>query len=474
MKRRAILFFLLFLLQMGSVPTLAAEPTVAAQGAALIDGKTGRLLWGKNADVPLAMASTTKIMTAILVLERARLTEVVTVSKNAAQQPKVHMSLQEGEQWQVGDLLSAMLLRSYNDAAVALAEQVSGNVAKFCAEMTKKAKEIGARDTVFGSPNGLDSHLTAEQHHSTAYDMALLGRYAMQNQKFREIVSAQYWDVPPTNKDSDGYHLENANRLIHKGEKDTQSYLYQYATGIKTGDTDQAGRCIVASARKDGVELICVLFGDPQGDKYRYTRFENAPKFFNWGFENYSSVSVSELNLQSSFSVPVENGAFEDGGGLTATADVSGKIIAGTRDFVSGVISSKDTITPNVTYRDGAAALTAPIAAGDEVGTVTYTCNGAAILTATLTADNSVDEIGNMISANPSESPLIFDPGASDTGSPWLFWVLIAVAILAIFMIIRIIILRSNRRRRRRRRGAAARSRTAAPIRSRSRSRRFR
>ena len=129
MKRRAILFFLLFLLQMGSVPTLAAEPTVAAQGAALIDGKTGRLLWGKNADAPLAMASTTKIMTAILVLERARLTEVVTVSKNAAQQPKVHMSLQEGEQWQVGDLLSAMLLRSYNDAAVALAEQVSGIVA---------------------------------------------------------------------------------------------------------------------------------------------------------------------------------------------------------------------------------------------------------------------------------------------------------------------------------------------------------
>ena len=179
MKRRAILFFLLFLLQMGSVPTLAAEPTVAAQGAALIDGKTGRLLWGKNADAPLAMASTTKIMTAILVLERASLTEVVTVSKNAAQQPKVHMSLQEGEQWQVGDLLSAMLLRSYNDAAVALAEQTSGNVAKFCAEMTKKAKEIGARDTVFGSPNGLDSHLTAEQHHSTAYDMALIGAYAL-------------------------------------------------------------------------------------------------------------------------------------------------------------------------------------------------------------------------------------------------------------------------------------------------------
>ena len=215
MKRRAILFFLLFLLQMGSVPTLAAEPTVAAQGAALIDGKTGRLLWGKNADAPLAMASTTKIMTAILVLERASLTEVVTVSKNAAQQPKVHMSLQEGEQWQVGDLLSAMLLRSYNDAAVALAEQVSGNVAKFCAEMTKKAKEIGARDTVFGSPNGLDSHLTAEQHHSTAYDMALIGAYALENETFREIIAQQEIYV----SDLTGKHscsVTNADRFLQE------------------------------------------------------------------------------------------------------------------------------------------------------------------------------------------------------------------------------------------------------------------
>ena len=213
MKRRAILFFLLFLLQMGSVPTLAAEPTVAAQGAALIDGKTGRLLWGKNADAPFAMASTTKIMTAILVLEQASLTEVVTVSKNAAQQPKVHMSLQEGEQWQAGALLSAMLLRSYNDAAVALAEQVSGDVAKFCAEMTKKAKEIGARDTVFGSPNGLDSHLTAEQHHSTAYDMALIGAYALENETFREIIAQQEIHV----SDLTGGHLcsvTNADRFF--------------------------------------------------------------------------------------------------------------------------------------------------------------------------------------------------------------------------------------------------------------------
>lgn len=255
MKRRAILFFLLFLLQMGSVPTLAAEPTVAAQGAALIDGKTGRLLWGKNADAPLAMASTTKIMTAILVLERASLTEVVTVSKNAAQQPKVHMSLQEGEQWQVGDLLSAMLLRSYNDAAVALAEQTSGSVEKFCAEMTKKAKEIGARDTVFGSPNGLDSHLTAEQHHSTAYDMALIGAYALENETFREIIAQQEIYV----SDLTGKHscsVTNADRFLQE---------YSGALGIKTGYTNRAGHCFVGAAERDGVRLVSAVLGSGWG-----------------------------------------------------------------------------------------------------------------------------------------------------------------------------------------------------------------
>ena len=287
MKRRAILFFLLFLLQMGSVPTLAAEPTVAAQGAALIDGKTGRLLWGKNADVPLAMASTTKIMTAILVLERARLTEVVTVSKNAAQQPKVHMSLQEGEQWQVGDLLSAMLLRSYNDAAVALAEQVSGNVAKFCAEMTKKAKEIGARDTVFGSPNGLDSHLTAEQHHSTAYDMALIGAYALENETFREIIAQQEIYV----SDLTGKHscsVTNADRFLQE---------YSGALGIKTGYTNRAGHCFVGAAERDGVRLVSAVLGSGWGDVGKQKKWTDTKALMDYGFavfHPYEAVQAGE------------------------------------------------------------------------------------------------------------------------------------------------------------------------------------
>ncbi|MBR4113157.1 MAG: D-alanyl-D-alanine carboxypeptidase, partial [Anaerotignum sp.] len=137
--KRILSVLLLFLLSAATV--FGAEPNVAAQGAALIDGKTGRLLWGQNAEEPMAMASTTKIMTAILVLENCDLGEIVTVSKNAAHQPEVHMELKEGEEWKAGDLLSAMMLRSYNDAAVALAEHVSGTVEDFCEEMTEKAKE---------------------------------------------------------------------------------------------------------------------------------------------------------------------------------------------------------------------------------------------------------------------------------------------------------------------------------------------
>ena len=140
------LLLLLFLLS--ATPVFASEPNVAAQGAALIDGKTGRLLWEKNGEESFAMASTTKIMTAILVLENTDLEDIVTISKNAAHQPEVHMDLKEGEQWKVGDLLLAMMLRSYNDAAVALAEHVSGDVESFCERMTEKAKKIAAAYSV--------------------------------------------------------------------------------------------------------------------------------------------------------------------------------------------------------------------------------------------------------------------------------------------------------------------------------------
>jgi len=164
-------------------------PRIAAQGAVLVDGDSGRVLWGKNEDVPLTMASTTKIMTAIVILEHGNLDDMVKVSQKAANAAKVRMGLSVDEEVREEDLLYAMMLRSYNDAAVALAEHLGGSVEGFCNMMTEKAKEIHAKDTVFNSPNGLDSNLSFEQHHSTAYDMALIARYALANPKFVEIIN---------------------------------------------------------------------------------------------------------------------------------------------------------------------------------------------------------------------------------------------------------------------------------------------
>lgn len=278
--KRITLLLLLFLLS--ATPVFAGEPKVAAQGAALIDGKTGRLLWEKNGEEPFAMASTTKIMTAILVLENADLEDTVIISKNAARQPEVHMDLKEGEQWKVGDLLSAMMLRSYNDAAVALAEHVSGSVEQFCGEMTKKAAEIGAKDTVFGSPNGLDSHLTDAQHHSTACDMSLIGAYALENETFREIVALQEISVA----DIEGKHTcntTNADRFLRE---------YSGALGIKTGYTNKAGHCFVGAAEREDVLLISTVLGSGWGTAGKEKKWTDTKALMDYGFDTFHSYEA--------------------------------------------------------------------------------------------------------------------------------------------------------------------------------------
>ena len=262
----------------------AAEPRVTAQGAALLDAETGRLLWGKNEEEPLEMASTTKIMTAILVLEKGNPNDVVTVSKHAARQPDVQMGLKEGEQWYEQDLLTAMMLKSYNDAAVALAEQISGSVEAFCQEMTEKAKAIGAKDTVFGSPNGLDSHLTKDQHHSTAYDMGLIAGYALQNPTFRQIVatpSETFTDV--SGKIS--HTSVNTDRFLQ---------MYSGALGVKTGYTNKAGNCFVGAATQDEVTLVSVVLGCGWGEAGKQAKWMDTKALMDYGFDTYEKQTVAK------------------------------------------------------------------------------------------------------------------------------------------------------------------------------------
>ncbi|KXL52561.1 D-alanyl-D-alanine carboxypeptidase DacB precursor [Anaerotignum neopropionicum] len=274
MRRAGIFILLLFLC---CSIAYGAEPSVGAQGAALVDGNTGRLLWGKNEEEPLAMASTTKIMTAMIILENAKLDDVVTVSKNAANQPEVHMDLKTGEQWRVGDLLSVMMLRSYNDTAVALAEHVSGSVEAFCELMTKKAAEIGAADTVFGSPNGLDSQIPFAKHHSTAKDMALIAAYALKNEEFCRIIALSGVTIyEVTGKRQ--CNVTNADRFLQE---------YQGAMGVKTGYTNKAGHCFVGAAEQNGVRLVSAVLGSGWGNTGKEKKWTDTKAIMNYGFATF-------------------------------------------------------------------------------------------------------------------------------------------------------------------------------------------
>jgi D-alanyl-D-alanine carboxypeptidase (penicillin-binding protein 5/6) len=205
------------------------------------------------------------------------LDEIVTISKNAAHQPEVHMDLQEGERWKAGDLLSAMMLRSCNDAAVALAEHVSGDVSFFCKAMTEKAGKIGAEDTVFGSPNGLDSHLDDAEHHSTAYDMALIGAYALGNDKFREIIMQPEIYI----SNMEGKHncsITNTDRFLQE---------YSGAIGVKTGYTKRSGRCLVSAACRDGLTLLAVTLDAPDD-------WNDHMQLLDYGYSLYSRITLCE------------------------------------------------------------------------------------------------------------------------------------------------------------------------------------
>ncbi len=264
-------------------------PSVYAKGAVLIDGDSGRVLWGKNESEPLTMASTTKIMTAIIVLEEGNIDDMVTVSSRAAKSPQVRMNLTAGEQIREEDLLYAMMMKSYNDAAVALAEHVGGSVEEFCDKMTQKAKEIGAEDTVFGSPNGLDSHLTFEQHHSTAKDMALIARYALQNDKFVEIVNTHSITLPLKGGEGKQYTITNPNRFLQE---------YNGAIGVKTAYTNKAGQCFVGAAKRDDITLITTVLASGWGQEGREQKWKDTKALMDYGFSNYKKEVIAEKGQQ--------------------------------------------------------------------------------------------------------------------------------------------------------------------------------
>ena len=261
------------------------EPKVYAQGAVLIDFKTGRVLWQKNMNEELPMASTTKIMTAILALESGMLEDVTVASKRASSAPQVKMGIKEVEKHRLYDLLYPLMLMSANDAAIVIAEHIGGSVEGFAQMMNEKAKEIGALNTEFVTPNGLDEG----NHHSTAYDMALIARYALNNEEFVEIINTPSITIPLKNNDEKSYTFNNKNRLLKE---------YEGAIGVKTGFTGKAGNCFVGAAQRNGMELISVVLASGWGNSGKERKWSDTKNILNYGFENYqiSEVITEDVN----------------------------------------------------------------------------------------------------------------------------------------------------------------------------------
>lgn len=266
---KLIIFALTVSLIIANIPQkVDAAVSVGARSAILMEQESGRILFEKDAYTKRRIASITKIMTAILAIESRKMNKMVRVSEKATFTEGSSVYLKPGETITLNDLVYGLMLRSGNDASVAIAEYVGGSVDGFVYLMNQKAKEIGMHNTHFENPNGLDDHL---DHYSTAYDMALLTRYAMKNKKYRKIVETKEYRAPNPTENWDRI-WKNKNRLLTK---------YQYCTGGKTGYTKLAKRTLVTTATKGDMDLIAVTINDSNDWDDHISMYENGFKGFD-------------------------------------------------------------------------------------------------------------------------------------------------------------------------------------------------
>lgn len=382
-KKFIFLILVLFILIMNCNCFAVADTSglnIHSPSAILIDASTGKILYEKNANEKMYPASTTKVLTAILALENCELSDTTIVSYNAVMSiPNgySHANLQVGEELTIEQLLNILLIYSANDAAVVLAEHVGGSVESFCTMLNTKALELGCTNTNFVNPNGIHN----ENHYSTAYDLALMGKYAMKNETFRSIVYKTFYALPSTNKyASNDRVFKTTNELL---KEDTSSrptnYYYKNAIGIKTGYTTPAKNCIIAGAARDNLEFIAVILGAEQnsvGISYRYT---DCKTLFDFAFDNYTVLKLKDKGSVLK-QIQIPNGTLE-------TKDLD--LILD--DSITVLVESKDMnklMLPEITLSPD---LKAPIKKDDIVGTITYVVDETTYSTNLLAGNNVLE-----------------------------------------------------------------------------------
>ncbi len=312
-------------------------PVINALAAVVVETSSGRVLYSKNATERRSIASTTKIMTAVVALENGNPDDIVTISKRAASIGGSAIGLQTGQEYTLKELLYAMLMNSANDAAVAIAEHIGGTVEGFAEMMNRKAKALGMSDSHYVTPHGLD----AADQYSSAYDVAIITRHALKNPLFAEIVST-------TSSHISGYSLYNTNELLG---------TCPGVDGVKTGYTGKAGRCLVTTAQRDGMRLISVVLGSPT----RTARANASRDLLDYAYSNYSMYRL--LSAGEAYTcIPVYRGVYEKVD-LKASHDVV--LPLSSSEAESLVVKE---ILPD--------RLNAPVYAGTDTGRLEYVLNG--------------------------------------------------------------------------------------------------
>lgn len=414
----------IFLLLLQLSPWVFAEeskqPDIKATSAVLVDSASGRVLYEKDAKAKCYPASTTKIMTGLLALENLNLGDSVTASATAVDVDRdgSNMGILEGEILTVEQLLYGLMVHSANDAANVLAEAVSGSLSAFVEKMNGRAAELGMENTHFANPHGYHD----DNHYTSAYDLYLLAKVAMQNETFAKIVATPTYEIPPTNRYKETRSLSNNNALINpmKGRK----YLYSAATGVKTGHTSKAGNCLVSSAEKNGSSFLCVVLNAPNENGTNYS-FADTISLLDYGFENFKTQTISDTD-EILATKEVKWASKNAQAVLTAKEPFTALLPA---DF------DKASLEKTLTVEEG---IKAPLAEGETVGKITYTYDGTVI---------GETELVNKKAIKRSYMRMIFG-----TLLHWILsvWVMVPLGILVVVLLV--LRWREMKRRQKRRR----------------------
>ena len=375
MKNKFFIAILTFLMLFSSISVYAesSEPELQAQNAILMDAQTGTVLYEKNADEKAYPASITKLMTVLLGLENGNLSDVITMSHDAIysiEPGSSHISLLEGEEVTLEQLLYAIMLRSANEAANAVAEYVDGSMDAFAVHMTERAKELGCTNTNFLNANGLHD----ENHYTTAHDMALIMQELLKHEEFLTIASSVYYEIGPTNMQTETRYLHGQNQLM----RSNSTYYRDYVIAGKTGYTDQARNTLVSAATQNGTTLIAVTMGCNGAEHYT-----DSIALYEYGFANFKTATLmtQEQTAQTvSVTETIDNDTTE-----------KGKVQAIAMDDIAVTVPIDTDVSvyqTSVTCNDTASA---PVAAGDELGKITVTDgDGNTVYTTSLFANTDV------------------------------------------------------------------------------------